>query len=164
VGTLPYSADARVRLTRETRPLRYQLNTMKTEKTLRDVITTYLAQDGKKEADFNIFNYGDQGTLQLTLCLNPKSARLVKIWDCIKTMKVGFEVRSVTCEDYYHIDVSEILDSNDAFDVADILIMKAQEKAPIAQNKKLMDYIHGRVVLSEAFKPLLAQTYSPTRT
>ncbi len=137
---------------------------MKTEKTLRDVIMTYLAQEVKKEADFNVLNYGEIGTLQLILCINPTSARLVKIWDCLRTMKVGFEVRSVTCEDYYHIDVSEILDCHDAFDVADILLIKAQEKPPIAQDEKLIDYIHGRVVFSEAFKPLLAQTYSRTRT
>jgi hypothetical protein len=137
---------------------------MKTVKTLRDVITTCLVQEGQKEAEFNILRYGEQGSLQLILCVNPTSARLVKIWDSIRTKKVGFEVRSVTCEDYYHIDVSEILDSNDAFDVADILFMKAQEKPPIAQDEKLMDYIHGRVVFSEAFKPLLAQTHSRTRT
>ncbi len=133
-------------------------------KTLRDVITTYLAQEGKREADFNILNYGDQGTLQLTLCINPTSARLVKIWDCIKTMKVGFEVRGVTCEDYCHLDVSEILDCQDPFDVGHILLIRAQENDPKANDDKLTDYIHGRVAFSEVFKPLLAQKYSRSRS
>jgi len=133
-------------------------------KTLRDVITTYLAQEGKREADFNILNYGEQGSLQLTLCINPTSARLVKIWDCIRTMEVGFEVRGVTCEEYYHTDVSEILDCHDAFDVGDILLIRAQEKDPKANDAKLTDYIHGRVVFSDAFQPLLAQRYSRSRS
>jgi hypothetical protein len=137
---------------------------MKTEKTLRDVITTYLAQDGKKEADFDVLNYGELGTLQLTLCITPTSARLVKVWDCIRTMKVGFEVRGVTCEEYYHIDVTEILDCRDAFDVGDIVLFRAQENDPKANDEKLTDYIHGRVVFSEAFEPLLAQSYSRTRS
>jgi hypothetical protein len=81
---------------------------------------------------------------------------LVKIWDCIKTKDVGFEVRNVTCEEYYHVDVSAILDCPDVFDVGDILFRRSQESDPKANNDKLMDYIHGRVLSSNVFEPLFA--------